>query len=91
MIRLINNISFLSEQRERLKILLKPSKRLCVRKEKKCHICGKVLIGTFSLKRHLKNICEPNNKNNGDTHTVFIQGQSHPKWKNAILQRYQSI
>lgn len=47
---------FLIVQKERLKTLLMPPKRICVRKMKTCSICGKELLGTSSLKRHMKQV-----------------------------------
>lgn len=63
--------------------LLKPAKRACVRKEKKCDSCGKTLIGTHSLKRHLlnvHNICNENIK------TRNVPSVSKGVTQGAVLQ-----
>lgn len=78
--------------------LLKPAKRACIRKEKTCHICGKGLIGTSSLNRHLQNIHHINEETTdmcAASAPVQIQALDNTqnrfnKWKNTLSQKYQS-
>lgn len=79
--------------------LLKPAKRACTRKEKTCHICEKVLIGTSSLNRNLQNIHHINEKKEdmrAGPAPVQIQAlgdaqnRGFGKWKKTLSQKYQS-
>lgn len=90
---------FLIVQKERLKTLLMPPKRICVRKMKTCSICGKELLGTSSLKRHMKQV---HGVNENDDETCLdetqpgcsykmsdrVPAESFMDWKKNMSRRY---
>lgn len=90
------HIFFYLEQKDRLKKLLAQPKRVCKRKEVTCQICGKKLIGTSSLNRHIQNI-HPRQNNNEKLSARDKEAGSNPeprpsgrKWKSNLSQQYNN-
>lgn len=83
-------------QDERLEKKYQPPKRDCKRKAKQYYVCGKTLIGSHSLKRHLFTVHKHQVINTGSEickikeQEVFHTNTecSHLKWKANLYKKY---
>lgn len=82
----------ISEQKERLKKLMQAPKRTCVRQEKQCVFCKQILLGTYCLNRHLRNVHKIGDTQNASAdNSQNVQNLSPAsKWKKVLAQKYQS-